>query len=107
MARPPFASSITSSKPLTDLLLQRFEVCQILFVPLMDLAGNVVGCGGFCTHQCIGAAAALSGMRQVALVALNYLMEMPAAVFPHGKTMNGLVGIGQKAAQFATVAAPA
>ena len=40
--------TITSSKSLTDLLLQCLEACQILFVSLMDLAGSVVRCGGFC-----------------------------------------------------------
>jgi hypothetical protein len=33
---------------LTDLLLQCLEAYQIFFVSLMDLAGSVVRCGGFC-----------------------------------------------------------
>ena len=40
--------AITSSKSLTDLLLQCLEAYQIFFVSLMDLAGSVVRCGGFC-----------------------------------------------------------
>ena len=73
----------------------------------MDLAGGFVGCGRFCADQSIGTAAALGDVRQVAFVALNDLMQMPATVFTYGKTMNGLVGIGHKAAQFAAVAAAA
>ena len=92
---------------LTDLLLQSLEAYQIFFVSLMDLAGGFVGCGRFCADQSIGTAAALGDVRQVAFVALNDLMQMPATLFTHGKTMNGLVGVGQKAAQLAAVAAVA
>ena len=99
--------AITSSKSLTDLLLQCLEVCQILFVSLMDLAGGFVGCGRFCADQSIGTATTFGDVRQVAFVTLNDLMQMPATLFTHGKTMNGLAGVGQKAAQLAAVAAVA
>jgi len=69
-------------------------VYQIFFVSLMDLAGGFVGCGRFCTNQSIGTAAALGDVRQVAFVALNDLMQMPATLLTYGKTMNGLVGVG-------------
>jgi len=92
---------------LTDLLLQSLEAYQIFFVSLVDLAGGFVGCGRFCADQSIGSAAALGDMPQVAVVALNDLMQMPAPLFIYGKTMNGLVGGGQKAAQLAAVAAVA
>ena len=92
---------------LTDLLLQSLEAYQIFFLSLMDLAGGFIGCGCFCADHSIGPAAALGDVRQVAFVALNDLMQMPATLFTYGKTMDGLVGIGHKAAQFAAVAAAA
>ena len=79
---------------LADLFLQSLEAYQIFFVSLVDLAGGFVGCGRFCADQSIGTTAALGDVRQVAFVALNDLMQMPATLFANGKTMNGLVGVG-------------
>ena len=81
-------------KHLTDLLLQSLKAYQIFFVSFMDLAGGFVGCGRFCADQSIGTTAALGDVRQVAFVALNDLMQMPATLLTYGKTMNGLVGVG-------------
>ena len=78
-----------------------------MFVALMDSAGGLVGCVGFGADYGIRATAALRDMRQVALVPLNDLMKMLAAVFANRKTMNGLGGIIQKIGQFAAVAAAA
>ena len=88
---------------LTNLHLQSLEAYQIFFVSFMDLEGGLVGCGRFCADQSIGAATAFGDVRQVAFMALNDLMQMLAKLFTYGKTMNGFVGVAQKAAQLAAV----
>ena len=92
---------------LTDLLLQSLEAYQIFFVSLMDLAGGFVGCGRFCANQSIGPAAALGFVGTVATVHFDDLVQVSAALRAYGKTMHGLVGVGQEPAQFAAVAAVA
>ncbi len=93
-AHTAYRGTRVCAKLLPDLLLQSLEAYQIFFVSLMDLAGGLVGSGCFYADQSIGTTAALGDVRQVAFVALNDLMQMPATLLTYGKTMNGLVGVG-------------
>ena len=88
-------------------MLQRHDARQILLVSLVYLAGSSVGRRGLGTHQRVRTATALGDVREVVAVAVDDLMQMPAAVLSHGETVLPLVRVGQEHTQFATVAARA
>jgi hypothetical protein len=78
--------------------LQCGDPRKVLHVAMVDLAGRVIGCRGFRTHQRVRAPAVFRSMGAIAAVTVNDVVQVAAALLGKRKAGFPPVRIGQKLA---------
>ena len=78
---------------------------QVLGVPLVNLAGGLVGGGGFGADESVGAAATFGDVCQIAAVAVDRLVQMLPTKLGQRKPDFLFVRVGKKSAQRSAIGA--
>jgi hypothetical protein len=90
---------------LADLRLDRSQALQVFLISRMNLAGLLMRRGGVRADEREWSADSRRDMRQIAAVGIDCLVQMLATILCQREVENRFVGIGEKLAQLATVAA--